>query len=176
MRFSKTRVAGCFTVEIEPHIDHRGFFARAYCPSEFSEMGINFTSVQFNLARSTAQYTLRGMHYATGELAEAKLVRCVRGRVYDVVLDIRADSPTFGAWAAVELDARRSNAMFVPENCAHGYMTLEPDSDVLYQMSKLYVPGQDRTVRWDDPSFRVVWPAAPSVMSPNDFQAPDWAG
>lgn len=176
MRFRKTEVDGCFFVDMEPHVDFRGFFARAYCPKEFADAGIEFTSSQVNIARSPAAFTLRGMHYAEGELAESKFVRCIRGRAYDAVVDIRPDSPTFRRWTACELDSRRGNAVFVPKGCAHGYLTLEPDCDILYQMSKLYVPGQDKALRWNDPAFGIAWPSEPLVMSDGDRDAPFFAG
>ena len=166
MKISPTKIAGVFTIEIEPFRDHRGFFARLQCPTEMMAASIAFKPKQTSLSRNAAAGTLRGMHYAT--VAEAKLIRCVRGRIFDVAVDLRSGSPTLHQWVSVELDAERANAMFIPHGVAHGFLTLAPDSDVLYQMDRLYAAGFDAGVRWNDPAFNITWPASPRVIAPRD--------
>lgn len=173
MRFLPQKIAGVFVVETEQHKDDRGAFARAFCTDEFAKAGIAFTTAQLNLSTNTKRHTLRGMHYQDPPHAEAKFVRAVRGRAYDVVVDLRKESPTHKAWIAVELDARAMNAVFIPEGCAHGFLTLEDDTDLLYQMGRHFVPGHDRGVRWNDPAFAIAWPAAPAVISARDASYPD---
>jgi dTDP-4-dehydrorhamnose 3,5-epimerase len=172
MKFERTGLEGVFRILAEPREDARGFFARIYCPDEFANAGIAFTSTQINLSRNTARHTLRGMHWQDAPFAEAKVVRCLRGRIYDVVADIRRDSPTFGRWIACELDAVTANALYIPEGCAHGFLTLEADTDVLYQMGRMYEPGQARGFRYDDPAFAIQWPAVPSVVGEADLKWP----
>lgn len=174
MKANATALAGVFELELEPMADERGFFARAFCGDELSKAGIAFTSTQINISRNTDRHTLRGMHFQPAPYAEAKLVRCVRGRIFDVIADIRPDSPTYRNWISVILDAARANAIFVPEGCAHGFLTLEPECDVLYQMGRPYVPGQARGFRYDDPGFAITWPAPPAIISPADLGWPQW--
>ncbi|MCC2098500.1 MAG: dTDP-4-dehydrorhamnose 3,5-epimerase family protein [Hyphomicrobiales bacterium] len=172
MIFEPTKLDGVYHIRSEPHADARGFFARIYCPEEFAKAGIDFSSTQINLSRNTARHTLRGMHWQDAPFAEAKVVRCLRGRIFDVVADIRRDSATFGQWLARELDAGEANALFIPEGCAHGFLTLEPDTDVLYQMGRMYEPGQARGFRYDDPGFAIEWPAKPAVIGEADLNWP----
>lgn len=174
MRSAPTKLSGVMIVEAEPHEDARGGFARLYCPNEFRAAGIDFAPCQINLSRNHARHTLRGMHYQDAPYAEAKLVRVTRGRAFDVAVDLRAGSATRGQWTAVELDAARMNAVFVPEGFAHGFLTLEPETDVLYQMGRIYEPGHAKGVRWNDPAFAIRWPAAPAVIDPRDAGYPDW--
>jgi dTDP-4-dehydrorhamnose 3,5-epimerase len=176
MRFVPTALPGVTIIEPEPHRDGRGFFARVYCPREFAEAGIPFSPTQVNLSRNTARNTLRGLHYQPAPFAEAKLVRVTRGRVFDVVVDLRAGTPTYRHWVSVELDAEDARAVFVPEGCAHGFLSLEPDTDVLYQMSRDHVPGHAAGLRWDDPALGIAWPAAPQVISPADAAWPLLSG
>jgi dTDP-4-dehydrorhamnose 3,5-epimerase len=174
MRFVPQKIPGVLLVEAEPHRDERGFFARIFCPEEFANAGIVFTSVQINLSGNAKRHTLRGLHYQDPPYAEPKLVRAVRGRAFDVVVDLRCDSPTHRQWLAVELDSRKMNALFVPEGCAHGFLTLEDDTDILYQMGRAFVDGQARGVRWNDPAFGIVWAAAPAVIAERDASYPDY--
>ena len=174
MRFEPTSITGAFRVLAEPRRDNRGFFARAYCPAEFEAAAIPFRSTQINIARSDRAGTLRGMHYQTAPHGEAKLVRCVRGAVHDVVLDIRPESPTFRQWAAFTLQPDDLDALFVPEGCAHGYLTLEDGTDVLYQMGSPYAPDHARGIRHDDPAFAIDWPRPVTVMSDADRTWPDF--
>lgn len=171
MIITPTALPGVMRVEAEPHGDDRGLFARLYCPDEFAAAGIAFTPSQVNLSTNIRCHTLRGMHFQKPPHAEAKLVRVVRGRVWDVVLDLRS-GPTFGQWIGEELAADRLNALYLPEGVAHGFLTLEPQSDVLYQMGRSYVPGHADGVRWDDPAFGIDWPETPQVMAEQDRHWP----
>lgn len=174
MRFTPQKIAGVFVVETTAHRDERGSFARVYCEREFTDAGIAFTPVQANLSGNTMRHTLRGLHYQDPPYAEAKFVRAVRGRAFDVVVDLRKESPTFRQWFAAELDSRAMNGLFVPEGCAHGFLTLEDDTDILYQMGRLFVDGQGRGVRWNDPAFGIKWPAPPALISERDASYPDF--
>lgn len=168
MKFEPTALPGVFRVIAEPRPDDRGFFARLHCPEELAGAGIDFTSVQINLSRNTAAHTLRGMHFQNPPYAEAKLVRVVRGAIFDVVVDIRPGSPTYLKHAGFRLDAEGAEALFIPEGFAHGFLTLEPETDVLYQMGRAYVPGQAKGYRWDDPALGIVWPHQPTVIGDAD--------
>lgn len=174
MRFEPTSIPGVVVVELEPHGDDRGYFARAHCPEEFSAAGCPFVPVQSSLSRNHAARTLRGMHYQPVPHGEAKLVRVVRGRIYDVALDLRPRSEAFGRWTAAELSADNGRALLIPEGVAHGFMTLEPESDILYMIDRMFVAGHGRAVRWNDPAFAIDWPAAPEVISPADAGLPDF--
>ena len=166
MRIEPTRIAGVFRIETEPIRDDRGFFARLQCPTELKAAGIDFEPGQTSLSRNTASGTLRGMHYV--QAPETKLVRCVRGRIFDVAVDLRPDSATRHQWIGMDLDAIQANALLIPPGVAHGFLTLEADSDVLYQIDRLYMPGGDRGVRWDDPVFAIQWPATPTIINERD--------
>jgi dTDP-4-dehydrorhamnose 3,5-epimerase len=172
LKFLETEIAGVYEIEAEPRHDERGFFARIYCPDEFAASGVDFRSTQINLSRNTAPFTLRGMHWQDPPFAEAKLVRATAGAAHDVVVDLRRDSPTFRRWIARRLDAKLANALYIPEGCAHGFLTLEPETDLLYQMSRPFVPGQARGMRFDDPGIGIAWPAAPAVVSEADLAWP----
>jgi dTDP-4-dehydrorhamnose 3,5-epimerase len=174
MRFEPTPIPGVVVVELEPHVDDRGFFARAHCPDEFAAAGFPFLPVQTSLSRNRAALTLRGMHFQARPHGEAKLVRVVRGRIHDVALDLRPESPTFLGWTATELSAENGRALLIPEGVAHGFLTLEPDSDILYQIDRAFTPGHGRAVRWNDPAFAIDWPAAPDMISPADATLPDF--
>ncbi|CAN7205268.1 dTDP-4-dehydrorhamnose 3,5-epimerase family protein [Phenylobacterium sp. LjRoot219] len=174
MRFTATEIAGVVVVELEPRSDERGAFARLHCPDEFAAAGHPFVPAQTSLSRNPHLGTLRGMHYQPDPYGEVKLVRCVRGRIFDVAVDLRPDSPTHRRWTAAELSAETGRALLVPEGVAHGFLTLEPDCDVLYQISPLYQPGREAGVRWDDPTFAIAWPAQPQVISPRDAAYADY--
>lgn len=173
MIFEATDLPGVMRIAAEPHVDARGRFARLYCPEEFAAAGIAFTPTQINLSGNTTRGTLRGMHFQKPPHAEAKLVRVVRGRAWDVVLDLRP-GPTLGDWIAEELSAARMNALFLPEGVAHGFLTLEDETDILYQMGRNYVPGHADGVRWDDPAFAIDWPGTPAVIADQDRAWPDF--
>jgi dTDP-4-dehydrorhamnose 3,5-epimerase len=176
MRFSETGIAGVVVVDIEPREDARGAFARLHCPEEFAAAGYSFAPAQTSLSRNPRTGTLRGMHYQPAPHAEAKLVRVVRGRIFDVALDLRAGSPTYRRWTSAELSAENGRALLILEGVAHGFLTLEPDTDVLYQIAPAFQPGHEAGVRWNDPAFAIAWPAAPQVISERDTGYPDHQG
>ena len=174
MTFIQTAIPGVVVVEPEMRRDARGGFARLHCPEAFAAAGRPFVPVQTSLSQNRKAGTLRGMHYQGAPHAETKLVRVVRGRAFDVALDLRPESPAFRKWTAVELDPDSARAVLIPEGVAHGFITLEDDTDVLYQIAPAYVPGHDRGVRWDDPAFGIDWPRAPAVISERDATYPDF--
>jgi len=168
MRFSETEIPGVVLVEIEPRADERGAFARLHCPEEFAAAGHPFVPVQTSLSHNPHAHTLRGLHYQPAPYAETKLVRAVRGRIFDVALDLRRASPTYLRWTSAELSARNGRALLIPQGVAHGFLTLEPDADVLYQITPAFQPGHEAGVRWNDPAFAIAWPAPPALISPRD--------
>jgi dTDP-4-dehydrorhamnose 3,5-epimerase len=174
MIFRGTKLPGVAEIQIEPKPDDRGFFARTWCQREFEEVGFNINVVQCSVSFNAQKGTLRGMHYQAPPFAEAKLVRCTRGAIYDVALDVRPDSPTYGKWVAVELTSEKRNMLYVPEGCAHGFLTLTDDTEVFYQMSEFYTAEAGRGVRWNDPAFQIIWPAAVEVISERDRTYPDF--
>jgi dTDP-4-dehydrorhamnose 3,5-epimerase len=173
MRFSPSGIDGVTIVDIEPRSDERGAFARLQCPDEFAAAGHPFTPAQTSLSRNPRALTLRGMHYQPAPHAEMKLVRAVRGRIFDVAVDLRPTSQTYRRWTAQELSAENGRALLIGEGIAHGFLTLEPDTDVLYQISPQFKPGYEAGVRWDDPAFSIAWPQAPALISPRDAAYPD---
>lgn len=176
MKFTTTPIAGSWLVEPEPHRDERGSFARVWCREEFARHGLNAEVAQSNAAFSPRAHTLRGLHYQVAPHQEAKLVSCTRGAAWDVVVDLRSDSPSFRQWFSVELTPDPGLMLYVPEGCAHGYLTLQPDSEVRYQASVPYHPASARGVRFDDPAFRIAWPGAVAVISQQDAAWPRWVG
>jgi dTDP-4-dehydrorhamnose 3,5-epimerase len=158
MIFAETKLRGAFIIDIDRHGDERGFFARTWCKEEFEARGLNPNSVQSNLAFSARAGTLRGLHYQIEPHEEVKLVRCTRGAVYDVIVDLRPESPTYLKWLSVELTAENRTMVYVPERFAHGYQTLTDGVEMVYQVSHAYAPGSERGVRWDDPSIGIEWP------------------
>lgn len=174
MTFEQTPLPGLFLVEPEKHRDSRGFFARSYCREEFLERGLNPEVAQCNISYSALRGTLRGMHYQEAPHREAKLVRCTSGAIFDVVIDLRKDSPTLFRHFAARLDAGSHRMLFVPEGFAHGFITLEDRSEVFYQMSEFHRPEAARGIRWDDPAFRIAWPIQPVVLSERDRSYPDY--
>lgn len=172
MLFVATPLAGAYLLAPEPIPDERGFFARTYCRNEFVKNGLNPNLVQCNISYNKVKGTLRGMHYQKAPHAEAKLVRCTQGGIYDVIVDLRRDSATFRQWFGVELTGANRKALYVPEGCAHGFVTLVDDSEVLYQMSEFYYPECAEGARWDDPAFAIAWPIAINVISDRDANYP----
>lgn len=168
MKFVPTAVSGAFIVEVDARSDERGLFARTFDAKSFADHGLVPVYPQCNVSQNHKRGTLRGMHYQAEPRPEIKLVRATRGRVFDVALDLRRDSPTYLKWASVELDANNYNAFYIPAGCAHGFLTLEDDCELFYQMSEVYVPELARGVRWDDPAFSIAWPFMPSVISERD--------
>lgn len=174
MRAIGEPLPGVRLLELAPRFDERGFFARAYCRATLADHEVDLPVAQANLSSSRARGTLRGLHYQLPPSAEIKLVLCLTGAVWDCVLDLRPGSPTFGRWAAEELSAANRRAMLVPEGCAHGFLTLEPDSLVLYMVSAAHDPARERGVRFDDPRFAIAWPFPPRVVSARDRAHPDF--
>jgi dTDP-4-dehydrorhamnose 3,5-epimerase len=175
MKFVATPLPGVWLVDLDRHVDERGFFARTWCAQEFEAHALNPRLAQCSLSFNARRGTLRGMHYQVAPHAEAKLVRCTRGAIYDVVLDLRPESPAYRRWFAAELEAGAGRALYIPEGCAHGFQTLVDETDVLYQISESYRPECARAVRWDDPAFQIVWPDVPHrVMSDRDRTLPDF--
>jgi dTDP-4-dehydrorhamnose 3,5-epimerase len=174
MTFTKIDLPGAFVIDVERHVDERGFFARSWCEREFETHGLNARLVQCSVSRKLRKGTLRGLHYQAPPHTEAKLVRCTAGAIYDVLLDLRRDSPTFLRHFGVVLSAENHRAVYIPEGFAHGFLTLADDSEVLYQMSEFYEPAAARGVRWNDPAFAISWPAEVSVISERDRTYPDY--
>lgn len=172
MIFTETRLKGAFIIEPERLEDERGFFARTWCQREFEVRGLDPRLVQCNISFNRRKGTLRGMHYQVAPHEEAKLVRCTLGAIHDVIIDLRAGSPTFKQWEAVELTAVNRWSLYIPGGFAHGYQTLEDDSEVFYQMSEFYYPESAAGVRWDDPTFAITWPMEPTVISAKDRSYP----
>jgi dTDP-4-dehydrorhamnose 3,5-epimerase len=173
MRFSPSGIDGVVVVDIDARSDERGAFARLQCPDEFAAAGHPFSPAQTSLSRNPNAFTLRGMHYQPAPHAEVKLVRAVRGRIFDVAVDLRPASPTYRQWTASELSAENGRALLIGEGIAHGFLTLEPDTDVLYQIAPKFEPGHEAGVRWDDPAFAIAWPRVPALISPRDAAYPD---
>lgn len=174
MIFHETKIHGAFEIRLELIADERGFFARSWCAKEFENYGLNPKLAQCNVSFNSRKGTLRGMHYQAAPYAEAKLIRCTRGAIYDVVLDLRPQSKTFKGWISIVLTAGDRNMVYVPEGCAHGFLTLEDNSEVFYQMSQVYNAESARGVRWDDPAFHIQWPGKVEVISERDRAYPDF--
>lgn len=168
MRFIPTHLAGAYLVEPDLISDERGFFARTWCRDEFADKGLNPNLVQCNISFNKARGTLRGMHYQKEPHAECKLVRCTKGALYDVIIDLRSNSSTFTQWYGVELTAKNRRALYVPEGFAHGFITLEDETEVMYQMSEYFHAGSASGLRWDDPKFSITWPIDVKVISEHD--------
>jgi dTDP-4-dehydrorhamnose 3,5-epimerase len=174
MIFVETLLAGVFEIHIEPKSDERGFFARTWCQQEFQANGLDAHLTQCNLSQNARKGTLRGMHFQSDPHAETKLVRCSKGAIFDVALDLRPQSKTYRQWVGVNLTADKRNALYIPKGCAHGFLSLEDDTEVFYQMSDLYHPDSARGVRWNDPAFGILWPAKIEVISARDANYPDF--
>ena len=172
MLFTETKLKGAYVVDLEPREDERGFFARSWCAEEFEKLGLNPRLSQCNISFNKKRGTLRGMHYQAAPFPEAKLVRCTMGAIYDVIIDLRPDSPTFKQWFAIELSAGNHRALYIPEDFAHGFQTLVDDTEVFYQMSEFLHPECARGVRWNDPAFGVEWPINDEIISDKDRRWP----
>jgi dTDP-4-dehydrorhamnose 3,5-epimerase len=173
MRFEKLGIEGAFAVAPEPIVDERGDFARVYCAREFAERGLVDRFAQMSVSRSTGRGTVRGLHFQAAPFSETKLVRCIAGTVFDVIVDVRPASPTFGRWVAVELSAAARNAVYIPAGCAHGFQTLHTDCELEYLITPEYVPSAARGIRWDDAKLAIEWPIKDGVtLSPRDRQLP----
>lgn len=174
MIFNETTVQGAYLIDLDKKGDDRGFFARVFCQNEFREQGLVTAFVQVNNSRSGQKGTLRGMHYQLPPKAETKIVRCIEGALYDVVLDLREGSPSFGQSFGAELSADNRRMMYVPKGCAHGFLTLTEDVEAFYFVDEFYAPDLERGVRWDDPAFNIEWPFEPAVLSDKDRNHPDF--
>ena len=162
-------------IELQPQADERGSFARTYCEATFRAHGLEPVGIQCNISVNAKRGALRGLHYQAAPAEEAKLVRCLRGRLFDVAVDLRPESPTFRQWLGVELEAAAGEALYIPRGCAHGFLTLADDTAVYYQMGTEYAPALARGVRWNDPAFGISWPFAPLHLSERDAAFPDFA-
>jgi dTDP-4-dehydrorhamnose 3,5-epimerase len=174
MTFDETVISGVFEIRINRMPDNRGFFARTWCRNEFEEHGLEPGWKPCSISYNARKGTLRGMHYQAAPFAESKLVRCTQGAIYDVVLDLRPQSPSFKNWIAVTLTAENRNMVYMPKGCAHGFLTLQEQTEVFYQMSEVYNAESARGVRWDDPAFRIAWPEKVEVISERDRTYPDF--
>ena len=174
MIFQPTKLPGVFEILPELKSDERGFFARTWCQKEFADHGLNPKLAQCSISLNSRKGTLRGMHYQVSPHAEAKLVRCTKGAIYDVVVDLRPESPSFKGWTAATLSADNRRALYMPEGCAHGFLTLEDDTELFYQISEFYSAESTRGVRWNDPAFSITWPGEVTVISERDRTYPDF--
>ena len=174
MKFTETKLKGAFVIELNQLKDERGFFARSWCKREMEEHGLNADVVQSNVSYNIKKGTLRGLHYQKDPYQETKLVRCTRGALYDVIIDLRKDSPTYMQWIGVELTADNYKMLYVPEDFAHGFITLEDQTEATYQVTQFYTPGSEGGLRWDDPAFNIEWPIEPEVISDKDKSHPNY--
>jgi len=175
MNFIETKLKGAYIIDIKKIEDERGFFARAWCQNEFKTYNLNPNMAQLNVAFSHKQGTIRGMHYQESPWQEAKLVRCTNGGIYDVIIDLRRDSPTHKQWIGVELTEENRRMLYAPEGFAHGYQTLQDDTEMYYQTTQFYAPEFARGVRFDDPVFGIVWPLSVEIISNQDRSWPDYS-
>lgn len=172
MRFTETSLEGAYLVELEKHADERGFFARAFCQREFEDHGLEPRVAQANTSFSNQKGTMRGMHYQVPPASETKLVRCIRGAIYDVIVDVRPESPTYLEHVGEELSAENRNALYVPRGFAHGCVSLVDDTEIMYLVSEFYAPGHERGLRFDDPTLGIEWPIEISLISDKDASWP----
>ena len=175
MIFTPTNIKGVYTIDIEKRGDERGFFARAFCKNEFAQQGItDFNIVQINNSFTRDKHTLRGLHYQTPPKAENKLVKCIAGAMFDVVVDLRPKSPTFGQWFGTEISAENKKMVYIPKGCAHGFLTIQDNTEMLYMVGEFYSPENERILRWNDKKFNVELPHEPVTISDKDKNAPDF--
>jgi dTDP-4-dehydrorhamnose 3,5-epimerase len=172
--FNKTKLNGAYIMEIEKHSDERGFFSRSWCNKELEDHGLNSGLAQANIGFSLKKGTLRGLHYQVHPYEEVKVVRCTMGAIFDVIVDLRPDSPTYKQWISVELNSENRKMIYVPEGFAQGYITLNDNTEICYNTSQFYSPEFARGVRYDDPSFSIKWPIEVAVISKADKSWPDY--
>jgi dTDP-4-dehydrorhamnose 3,5-epimerase len=175
MIFTETKLKGAFVIDLEKHEDERGFFARTWCQNEFNTHGLNTRIVQCNISFNKKKGTLRGMHYQIAPFREVKVVRCTAGSLYDVIIDLRPDSRTYRKYFGIELNDKNRRMLYIPEDFAHGFLTLSDDCEVFYQMSEFYSPDHSRGHRWNDPAFAIKWPVKPRLINERDNTYPDFA-
>lgn len=176
MKFTETELSGAWIIDLEKLEDERGFFARTWCEKEFESQGLVASVSQANTSFNKVAGTLRGMHYQASPYEETKLVRCTRGALYDVIIDLRPDSHSYKQWMGIELNEDNGRMLYIPAGFAHGFVTLQDNTEVAYMMSEPYVPGADRGVRWDDPRVAIEWPRTVAVISDKDAGWPDFTG
>jgi dTDP-4-dehydrorhamnose 3,5-epimerase len=172
MVFSETKLKGAFVINLKRLEDERGFFARTFCQKEFKEHGLNTQIAQANISYNKKRGTFRGMHMQLAPYEESKLIKCTRGAIYDVIIDMRISSDTYRQWIGVELTAENHQLLYVPEGFAHGFITLKNDTEVTYQMNQFYTPGSEKGFRWNDPAFSIVWPIQPILIAEKDKNFP----
>lgn len=172
MLFQSTKLPGAYLIDLEKKGDERGFFARVFCQNEFDQNQLETNFIQVNNSLSAQKGTLRGIHYQLHPKSEVKLVRCIKGSLFDVIVDLRADSATFGQWFGAELSAENRRMMYVPRGFGHAFLTLEDNTEALYMVSEAYSPQHERGIRWDDPRFNIAWPSPPSIISDKDRNHP----
>lgn len=168
MLFTETKLKGAYIVDVDMRTDHRGGFARVFCAKDFEEQGLKPVVAQTNLSFNNQVGTLRGMHYQVPPAAETKLIRCIKGAIYDVIIDMRPESPTYMQYFGIELTAENRRALYIPEMFAHGYQALTDGAEVIYQVGEFYTPGYERGIRYDDPALRIEWPIPVTVISQKD--------
>jgi len=169
MKFSKTNLKGVVIIDLEKKEDERGFFARIWDVNKFKDYGLNNLIVQCNISFTKKRGSIRGMHYQLAPYEEAKLIRCTKGRIFDVAIDLRKDSETYKKWFSVELTEDNYKMFYIPEGFAHGFQTLEDNCEVFYQVSQHYIPAAEKGIRWDDPFFKIKWPLEPTIISEKDI-------
>ena len=172
MRFEKLKINDAYIIRLNKIADDRGYFSRAWCQKEFEENGLEKNFVQANISFNKYKGTLRGMHYQMHPHQEVKLVRCIKGAIFDVIIDVRSDSPTFGQWVGAELTEENHDMLYVPKGFAHGFQTLQDNSEVFYQVSEFYTPSSENGIRFDDPRYKIDWPLNVSVISEKDATWP----
>ena len=175
MKYNENPLLGSYLIDLEPRVDDRGFFARYFCQNEFEKQGLNSTWVQINNSLSIEAGTVRGLHYQRPPQTEVKLVRCLQGAIWDVIVDLRNDSMTFGKWFGAELTAQNRTMMYVPKGFAHGFISLEPNSEILYLVSATYAQESEGTLLWNDETVAIQWPISPKCISEKDAKAPKLA-
>lgn len=174
MTFEETKIKGVYKIDLEKRGDDRGFFARLFCKNEFEEIGLNPNIVQINTSLTEHKDTFRGLHYQVPPKAEDKFIKVTRGSLYDIVLDLRPSSPTFGEYVGTEINDKNRTMMYMPQGCAHGYLILEDNTEIIYMVSEFYGPEQEKVIRWDDPKFNIKLPRTPIHLSEKDKNAPDF--
>jgi len=174
MKFTKTNISDLYIIEIEKKEDSRGYFARTFCKKEFASQDLQTDFVQSNIAHSDSKGTLRGMHYQKSPHSETKIVRCTRGSLYDIAIDLRPGSPTFKKWFGTELSDSGNKMLYIPKGFAHGYLTLQDKTEIQYMVSECYTPSSEKGVRYNDPAFNIKWPIEPKIISKKDKNWPDF--
>jgi dTDP-4-dehydrorhamnose 3,5-epimerase len=172
LKFTSTAIEGAYVIDLEPSTDERGFFARTFCRDEFARLGLEGDFAQCNVSFNARKGTIRGLHFQASPHEETKVVSCPHGAIFDVIVDLRADSATFGCWAGFELSRHNRRAIYIPRGIAHGFQSLEDDTDVFYLMGQSYHPESARGVRWNDPRLRIPWPVSEVIVSDRDRQLP----